>query len=201
MELVSASEAARQLGVHRSVITRDIQRGLIPNHAPGGRRPLVNVAEAREARRQGLDRSKQRGPGAPLFAVEQRNDAPIAPALAGVAAPSAVDGEDAGGRDPSYQMSRARRESAAAAKAEIELAQIRKETLSRAEVVDAASRLGQMLREGMEARRAALAERLAGLDVFTINKVLADANEALLEGLAGAMEREFAPDGVVAPET
>jgi transposase-like protein len=173
MELVSASEAARRLGVHPSQITRGIQSGLIPNHAPPGLgRPMVDVSEARAARERGLDRSKQRGAAAPLFAPPDDDEA----------------------RDPSYQMSRARRESAAAAKAEIELAQLRGKTLDRAEVVDVAFRLGQMLREGMETRRVALVQRLIGLDVAAMISVLADADEMHLAALADAIVRDLAPD-------
>jgi transposase-like protein len=171
MELVSASNAAKRLGVHPSQITRGIQSGLIQDHAPPGLgRPLVDIEQAREARKQGIDRSKQRGP-----APAPETDDP---------------------RDPTYQVSRARRESAAAAKAEIELAQLRGKTLDRAEVADAAFRLGQMLREAMETRRVALATRLAGLDAPAIISVLADADEAHLTALADAIARDLAPEEV-----
>ncbi len=207
MELVTAAEAARQLGVHPSQITRGIQSGLIPNRAPPNfSRPMVNVDEARTARRGGIDRSKQRGPGAPLFApgqpqAEALGAAAIASTVREMAPPASgmpADAEPADAdeavRDPSYQASRARRESAAAAKAEIELAQLRAKTLDRAEVADAAFRLGQMLREGMETRRVALANRLAGLDVAAMIRVLADADAADLTALADAIERELSSE-------
>jgi hypothetical protein len=173
MELVSISEAARRLGVHRSQITRGVQSGLIHNLAPAGvGRPLIDIEQAREARRRGLDQSKQHAP-APALQLVVNNDDP---------------------RDPNFQESRARRERAAADKAEIELAELRGRTLDRAEVVDTTFQLGQMLREAMEARRAALAQRLAGLDGITMVSVLADADEADLTALADALERKFVPE-------
>lgn len=233
MELVSASEAARQLGVHPSQITRGIQQGLITDHAPPSfGRPMINVEEAREARSRGLDRSKQRGPQSPLF-VEVRAPQPPASAAPDRATPPAAAGAPAGAaaaaavsapltpppatapapaggqapasatesprddddaRDASYQASRARRESAAATRAEIELAQLRGKTLDRAEVTDVAFRLGQMLREGMETRRVALAQRLVGLDVPAMIVALADADETHLAALADAIVRDLAPE-------
>src|SRR5579859_4109112 len=83
MRLVSGTEAARQLGVHPSQITRGVQSGLIKIHAPDGLgRVLIDVDQARAAREQGLDRSKLRGPRAPLFAVEQSEIAVVPPSVA-----------------------------------------------------------------------------------------------------------------------
>ena len=203
MELVSASEAARRLGVDPSQITRGIQSGLIRDHAPPGLgRPIVDVVQAREARQSGLDRSKQRGIRSPLFAPDTPPPAAATPApeppetvAAAPVAPAARDAApEEEGRDPSYQASRARRETAAAEKAEIELAQLRGRTLARAEVMDVALRLGQMPRDALEARRIGLAQRLAGLDVPAMIGVLTDADEALLAALADAIERELVPE-------
>lgn len=57
-ELVGVSEAARQLGVHKSTISRNVTAGIIPNHGSDDE-PLVNVEEAREARDRELDPTKQ----------------------------------------------------------------------------------------------------------------------------------------------
>lgn len=66
LPLVGVSEAARQLGVHKSTISRQVDKGLIPNRGTPDR-PLVNVDEARRARGENLDTSKQRGAGSALF--------------------------------------------------------------------------------------------------------------------------------------
>jgi hypothetical protein len=208
MELVSATEAARQLGIHASQITRGIQSGLIPTHTvPGVGKLMINVEEAREARQRGLDRSKQRGPQSPLFAVSHaaeasavaRESPPLTPVTVVTSVPRAVDEPaalDDDARDANYQTARARRESAAATKAEIELAQLRGRTLDRGEVANTAFRLGQMLREGMETRRVALAQSLSGLDVAAMISVLADADESHLAALADVIERKLASEEV-----
>lgn len=102
-ELVGVNEAGRRLGIDPGQISRQIKAGIIPNRG-GADRPLVNVDEARQARAVGLDRSKQRGPGAPLFA------APVGPSSA------QADNE-------TYQSARARREAVAAQMAELDLLQ------------------------------------------------------------------------------
>lgn len=196
MELVSASEAARQLGIHPSQITRGIQSGLIPDHAPAGLgRPMVNVKEAREGRQRGLDRSKQRGLQSLLLTAEAPDAAATSDVsnVSGPAPPPDFAAANEDPRDPTYQVSRARRETAAAAKAEIELAQLRGKTLDRADVVDVAFRLGQMLREAMETRRVSLAQRLVGLDAPAMIAVLAAADEMHLAALADAIARDLAP--------
>lgn len=48
--LVKMSEAARQLGVHRSTIGRQVAAGIIPNRGTDAE-PLVDVEEARQAQR------------------------------------------------------------------------------------------------------------------------------------------------------
>jgi len=73
---VGIRECARQLGVNASTISRQVASGVIPNRAGEGQQPKVLISEARSAREQGLDRSKQRGADAPLLAFADR-----APAL------------------------------------------------------------------------------------------------------------------------
>lgn len=64
--LVGVREAARQLGLNPSTISRQIARGAIPNRGTADR-PMVDMDEARRARAENLDPSKQRGPNSPLF--------------------------------------------------------------------------------------------------------------------------------------
>jgi len=58
--LVGVREAARQLGVNPSTISRQVAKGIIPNRGTP-RQPMVDLAEARQARATNLDLSKQRG--------------------------------------------------------------------------------------------------------------------------------------------
>lgn len=167
------SEAARQLGVHKSTVSRQVANGIIPNHGTDDK-PLIDVEEARRARELGLDFSKQRAP-APAAAPAPR--------------------EDLG---PTYQGARGRREQALAEKAEIELKRLRGETLDRGEVTDAAFALGQMLREALETRRAALAQRLAGLEAGQILALLEDADAQHLAAFADAVESRFRSEEAVA---
>ncbi len=217
MELVTASEAARQLGVHPSQITRGIQSGLIKNHAPPGRsdRPLDQRPGAGSARREQSAAWTARScaaRGRPFAGIDQaaanepRHLREVATGLTTAAGGrgsfrrstplpdggSADDDE----RDPSYQVSRARRENAAAAKAEDRTPRpaSRARRPDRAEVVDVAFRLGQMLREGMETRRVALAQRLVGLDLPAMIAVLTDADDMHLGALADAIARDLAPE-------
>ncbi len=189
MNLVGVSEAAAQLGVHPSQIRRNIKSGLIPNRGLPGR-PLVDVDEARYARAKGLDHSKQRGPRAPLFASN------------GHVSVNGADNQDASPHDEgetgTYQDFRSRREAAMAAKAEIELAQLRGELLDRREVADAQFKLGRMLRDGLEMRRPALAQRLmglVGLELGAVMTILADADEAHLTAVADELGKRADAEG------
>ena len=109
--LVGVRAAARVLEVSHSTVSRQIAAGIIPNHGTDAA-PLVDVDEAREARRRGLDRSKQREP-----------------------AKETVEGH-------SYQTARTRREEALASLAEITLQRELGRLLDRREVVDAFFTLG-----------------------------------------------------------
>ena len=63
MALVGISEAAKLLGVNKSTVSRQVAKGIIPNHAEPGRPPLVDPDEARLARTQNIDTSKSATPG------------------------------------------------------------------------------------------------------------------------------------------
>jgi len=189
MNPIGVTEAARALGVHPSQIRRNLKAGLFPNRGLPGR-PLVDVDEARYARAKGLDHSKQRGPRAPLFA--SNGHVPVDGADSGDAA--APDGE----AGTTYQDFRSRREAAMAAKAEIELAQLRGEILDRREVANAEFKLGRMLRDGLEMRRPALAQRLVGLvvglELGAVTAILADADEAHLTAVADELGKRADAD-------
>ena len=59
-DIVGVREAARQLNVNASTISRQLRAGIIPNRGTD-RDPKVSVEEARRARQNNLDPSQQRG--------------------------------------------------------------------------------------------------------------------------------------------
>ncbi len=124
-ELVGINEAGRRLGIDPSVVSRQVKSGVIPNRG-SAERPLVDIEEARRGRDDNLDPSKRRGPTAPLFGAPPPDD----PAPARADDPVKSDTE-------TYQSARARQAAANAAKAEIELAQLRGELMR----VDGATQL------------------------------------------------------------
>lgn len=67
MELVGISEAARLIGVNKSTLSRQVKKGIVPNRGTAAR-PLVNVTEAIEARKNNVDTSKSATPGLGLRA-------------------------------------------------------------------------------------------------------------------------------------
>lgn len=92
MELVGVSEAARLIGVNKSTLSRQVKKGIIPNRGTE-KRPLVNVAEVIEARRNNVDTSKSATPGLGLRAetVVAVESADIASAAAPAETQSRLD--------------------------------------------------------------------------------------------------------------
>jgi hypothetical protein len=178
---VGVRAAARALEVNPSTISRQLKDGILRNHGTAAE-PKLLVSEVRADRERHLDRSKQRGPDAPLF---NRSGA-IEPEAAEPEAEG--EGAPAGGVD--YQKARTAREGFQARIAQIDLEERLGNLLDRGEVVDAFFALGQLLRESMEGRRAGLAARLVGIsDPSRIGSILAEADGALLLGLAKDFER------------
>lgn len=60
-DIVGVREAARQLKVNASTISRQVRAGIIPNRGTD-REPKVSVTEAKNARETGLDPAQQRRP-------------------------------------------------------------------------------------------------------------------------------------------
>jgi hypothetical protein len=182
--LVGVSEAARQIGVHKSTISRQLAAGIITNRG-SKEKPLVDVEEARRARDRGLDRSKQRGPDSPLFG----NSSAIAPAdeaepdVDGHGAP--MPAKPSGGLD--YQKARTAREGYQARLAQIELEQKLGNLLDKGDVVDAFFTMGQRLREVLEQCRLELAARFGD----AVGAALAEEFRKLQLGLAEEFERRF----------
>jgi len=193
---VSLSEAARQVGLNKSTISRQLAAGILRNRGTA-ERPLVDVAEVRAARESGLDRSKQRGPDSPLFGASSAID-PVPPESAAEdeeglpEPPSAATKPASGGID--YQKARTAREGYQARLAQIELEQKLGNLLDKSEVVDAFFALGAAVRERLDGRRAELAARLVGIaDPGAIIGLIAEADRALLGGITEEFERRFLP--------
>lgn len=186
MTPVTISEAARQLNVHKSTISRQVRDGIIPNRGTDSA-PMVDVDEAKLARASGLDRSKQRGPDSPLFNASSTIGAPVDDDDA--APPAAARGQT-GGLD--YQKARTAREGYQARLAQIELEKQLGGLLDKSEVVDAFFALGAGLREMMDTRRQTLASRLVGVtDVSAIAAILVDEDRKLQQAIAESFERRF----------
>jgi hypothetical protein len=171
--LVGVSEAARQLGVHKSTISRQVAAGIIPNHGTDAQ-PLVDVEEAKRARAEGLDRSKQRGQDAPLFR-ERRSP----------------DDDDAGEASPGYQAARTEREQINARRARLELERELGNLLDKGEVVDAFFTLGARLRELTENAAAELTQRFGP----ELGAALREELRRMLVAIAEDFERRFAGPG------
>lgn len=172
-KLVGIREAARQLGVNASTISRQVAAGVIPNHGGDGS-PLVDPEEARSARQLNLDPSKRRGVGSPLSLHPTPQDITSSP------------------RGSGYQVSRAEREGYDAALKRIELEERLRNLLDKGEVTEAAFAIGQVLREMIERRQPTLAARLAGvIDVGTIAAILVEEDRRLLEAIGDEMQRKF----------
>lgn len=178
-QIVTLSEGARLLGVHKSTISRQVAAGIIPNRGEPGA-PMIDVAEARAAREQELDRSKQRGAQAPLFrraiGDDELGTEPVAP---GALASSS-----------SYQSARSRREETNAQLAEIALQERLGLLLDKSEVIDAFFALGASLREMMENARIELAAQF-GAELGT---ALAERFRKMQVQIADEIERRFVKD-------
>lgn len=190
--LMTLTDAARELGVHKSTISRQVAAGQIPNRGTA-RAPMVDVDEARRARDESLDPSKQRGPDAPLFAPERGeggedlDDDAGADSLPG---PAPARGGARSTGELNYLRVRTAREAYAAKQAQLDYEREAGQLCDRAEVQDAFYELGQGLRDGLERRAHSLAQRLAGMtDIAAIRAVIAAEDEALLKRLTDDFAR------------
>lgn len=79
MKFVTLSEASKALGVHKSTISRQVAKGIIPNRGTH-ERPMVDIDEARAARSGNIDTAKSSSLGLglrdqPELRVKQNADA------------------------------------------------------------------------------------------------------------------------------
>ena len=178
-KLLTVAQYARHAGIHRSTVSRQVRAGVIPNHAPAGKRPLIDAAEADAARAAGLDHGKRR-----------------VRAKAGAKAASArpADG-DLPLAAPTFSDARTQREQAQAGLAELNLETRAGRLVNRAAVEAAAFEAGKILRE----RILAVPVRLAG-EIVTI--VRDGAGDREVAGLLGDKLRDSLADVVttIAPD-
>ena len=167
MTPVTLTEAAPQLGVHKSTLSRQVAAGLLTNRGTA-RRPMVDVDEARAQRAALLDPAKQEATG--LFASR---------------APAGVEAD--------YREAKTAGEILRTKRAELDYRREVGELCSRAEVADAGATLAIELRRAFEARREQLAEELVAVSDVRIAVALIEASDReLMARLAGDLERVVA---------
>ena len=188
--LVGIRECARELGVNASTVSRQVRAGIIPNRGTKDA-PLVLVSEARGARRRNLDQSKQRGPGAPLFApADQEGDSTADVQSEAEDEPRAHGEGKRSGLD--FNKARTAREGYQARLAQIELEDRLGNLLDRAETVDAFFTLGTALREALERRAPELAARLDGVaDLNARTGLILEDDRRLLQAIVDNFTRRF----------
>lgn len=148
---VGVREAARQLGVNASTVSRQVAAGIIPNHGTVAA-PLIDVDEARRSRDDNLDRSRLRGAGTPL-------GLPFDVAAAGIDGDAATDGVPDADKI-SFQRVRTEREGFAAKRAQLDYEREIGLLLDKGEAADAVFAIFANVRETMTRDLPAIALRL-----------------------------------------
>ena len=194
--LLGVREAARELGVNPSTVSRQIRAGILPNRG-SERAPKVLLSEARAARERNIDQSKQRGPEAPLFATATPESDPSADLQPGADDEPAPRAGRSGGLD--FNKARTAREGYQARLAQIELEERLGNLLDRAETVDAFFTLGTALREAMERCAPELATRLDGVaDLNARTALILEDDRRLLQAIVDDFTRRFVTDAAAA---
>ncbi len=179
---VSLSEAARIVGVHKSTLSRDLAKGLFPNHGSHAV-PLVDVREVVAGRSRGID-------------IAMRRQAPAVDQFGGLfdAEPMATTRLPIGA-DATLANERIRKTRAEADRAELDNAERQGALCDRAEVEAAALDLGTELRNMLENRVHGLAQRLVGQpDQKSVMRILEEDVRDVLAGLAERLSRVTAAD-------
>jgi hypothetical protein len=152
VQLVGLREASRSLTaqgyeISHSTLSRDIKKGVIKNHAPEGKPPLICVADVIEARRSGVLASMQRS-GPDLLVDTPPEDDPLDD--------DGDDNDDDTGRPgrtedrkPSLNQAATAEKAIKAQLLKLRLEKERGTLLDRAAVIDALMAIGQALREGL----------------------------------------------------
>jgi hypothetical protein len=157
-ELVGVREAARQLGVDPSTISRNVAAGIIPNHGTN-EAPRINVEEARRCREAFLDPNK-RGSHAGRLAGEDEAAAELEEP-AGDAEEASTEPDPRAGalRDAKTEIAQTQAELA-----RIQLEEKRGQVGKRADFEAAGFDAGRALRDGLLIMCDEVAPDLARLD-------------------------------------
>ena len=166
VEEITQAEYARRAGVNKSTINRQVRDGLIPTHGP---RKLIRPAEADEARRNNTDPS--RGKHKPKVDTTRSGSA------AKTTKPPTKSKAAAVNKDKvvSYQDARAYGQELKNLQAEIELARLREELISREAVKRAMAELAQAsVKAWVQWPSRVYAQMAAelGVDAATLHQVL-----------------------------
>lgn len=190
-ELVGVSEAARLLDRNKSTISRQVAKGIIPNHAAAGQPPLINIEEARQALRHNIDTSKSATRGVGLRAGDDLFEAEddVEAAL--------PDEPVAGGPDKdrlSYNTARTAAVALQAQRAQLELMRELGQLVPASEVERAAQDHARSLRDRLLGLPQQIAGELSGqTDERKIIAILTAALKACLTDAVKMMEQD--PNG------
>jgi hypothetical protein len=185
-QLVGVREAARQVGVSASTISRQIKAGIIPNRG-SAEQPRVDLGEVRAARAQNLDPSKV-GNAAGMLLGE-----------ASAAEPLEEDDEDLEAEEPraaggageaSYRAARTAREGFQAALAKLQYEEKAGLLVSRLEVERALVDASRQVRDALMRLGDKLAGELVGqTDPAAIARVINREHRQVLERLAEVLQQ------------
>lgn len=161
-DIVGIREAAGQLGVAASTISRQVRAGIIPNRGTG-EAPKVSVSEARAARAKNTDPAQRRRP-----------------------APSGDDRVN----DGSFHAQRAERERVSTELKKLELAERTGVVIPKDAAENALFTFGRRIREELTNRWTTFAQDLAGLPAEEIARIGAERDEKLLTLIANEIEKD-----------
>lgn len=180
--LLGVREAARELGLNASTVSRYLARNPELNRGTDAR-PLVDVAELRDHRAGNVNFAMSGNHVGRLLDDPDDDGEAVAPA------PSGERRSPARG---TYSQAKAARETIQARTAQLVLEEKLRAIVSRSAVEDAAFEAGQLLQAELAARNKVLAERLATTDdPRAIRAMLDDEDRKLLDRLANALERSL----------
>lgn len=187
MQLVGVSEAAKALGVNKSTISRQVAKGIIPNHAEPGSPPLINIDEARLARKTDIDTSKSATRGVGLRAGDDLFEAPDE-------ADAVLPDEPAAGPDKdrlSYNTARTAAVALQAQRAQLELMRELGQLVPASEVERAAQDHARGLRDRLLGLPQQIAGELSGqIDERKIIAILTTALKACLAAAVNEMDQD-----------
>jgi|GEM_PF-2749900 len=196
MKLVTITQAAKAIDVHKSTLSRYVSANPKLNHqTEEGCAPLVDVDEVLEHRAENLDQSKSGNrAGAPFnTALDEPSEG-----TTGVSGERRSPGNNKQS-DLGYRKAATAEKAIKAKSAQLKLARDMSLVVARSDVESAAFEVGQKLLQELAIRNRHLAEQFAVLDdPKDIARVLSEADREMLERIADAFSRIFEPDTLAA---